>query len=103
MTFDQINDWFDNFYDEYVEKKKPVRGRAFGGGKIEIWARNNITIVLHNPHARGVTQDEKVLDMVRMIHDDVQSIHADLTLERFKRVVSGEEPLTDSDWSWEDE
>ena len=44
MTWEQINDWFDAFYKETVEGKKTIRGRAFSGGRIEIWGRDSVAM-----------------------------------------------------------
>jgi len=103
MTWDQINDWWDAFYEEFVEGKKPVRGRAFSGGKIEIWGRDSVAIVLHDPYVRGVDSYQKAVDFVRNVMDNNRSVHAEIDYARFQRVVSGEQPLTDSDWVWQDE
>lgn len=103
MNWDQINDWFDSFYAEYVEGKKPIRGRTFSGGRIEIWGRDSIAIVLHDPYLRGLDSYQRAEDFVRNVHDDNQSIHAEINFDRFQKVVSGEEPLTDQDWAWHDE
>jgi hypothetical protein len=103
MNWEQINDWFDAFYAEYVEGKKPVRGRVFSGGHIEIWGRDSVAIVLHDPYTRGVTNDEKALDFVRNVFDDSRSVHAEINYERFRQIVSGEKPLTNEDWVWHDE
>ena len=104
MTFEEINNWFDAFYAETVGGKKPVRGRAFSGGKIEIWGKNNIVIVLHDPYPRGATDEGRANDFVRTMFDsEHQQIFAEIDYPRFQRVVSGEEPLTDSDWTWPDE
>lgn len=104
MTLDQINDWFDNFYQEFIEGRKPIRGRCWSGGNIELWDRDNIVIVLHIPFLRGKSDEDKATDMVKNIFDsEHQSISAELNLERFKKVVSGEEPLTEEDWMWPDE
>jgi hypothetical protein len=104
MTWDQINDWFDAFYEEYIEGKKPIRGQTFSGGRIEIWGRNEAVVVLHDPYPRGISETARHVDMVKnIVGVNHQSIHAEIDFERFKSIVSGEKPLTDSDWTWPDE
>lgn len=101
---DQINEWFDSFYKETIEDKKLIRGRAFSGGRIEIWSRRCIVIVLHHPYLRGKTLEDKSLDLVKNIFDKGQEdVRAEISCERFEKVISGEEPLTDKDWRWSDE
>lgn len=104
MTWDQIHDWYENFYLEVIEGKKPIRGRCFSGSKIEVWGRDNIIIELHDPFLRGESEDNRALDFVKNLFDqNHQKITAEIDFERFKRVVSGEEPLADADWQWPDE
>jgi len=104
MTLEQINTWFDAFYTEYVEAKKTVRGRAFSGSRIEIWGSDSYAIVLHDPYPRGITETAKATDFVKNVFDsDHQEIKAEIDLERFRQIVSGEKPLTDEDWIWPDE
>lgn len=103
MTFEEINKWFDAFYQETVEAKKPVRGRTFSGSRIEIYGGDSIAIVLSDPYTRGSTMEERALDFARNVFDDNRSVHAEINYERFQRVVSGEQPLTDEDWVWSDE
>jgi len=104
MNWSDINDWFDKFYEETVEAKKLVRGRAFSGAKIEIYGRDSISIVLHNPYTRGITEDEKAIDFVRSIeNEDAQEVYTDFNYERFARIVMGEDTIKEDDWIWEDE
>jgi hypothetical protein len=103
MTFDQINDWFDSFYEETIEAKKPVRGRTFSGARIEIWGRDSIAIVMHDPYPRGTDRDQKALDFVRNIHDDNTELTAEINSSRFKEIIEGTNPLTENDWLWKDE
>lgn len=104
MTWEQINNWFNSFYEEYIENKKAVRGRTFSGSHIEIWSENDIVIVLHDPYLRGSNLEEKALDFVRAAkNNDVMSLYAEFKYDRFKKIVSGEEPLTENDWVWHDE
>lgn len=103
MTWDQINDWFDAFYKEYIEGKKPIRGRTFSGAHIGIWGRDSIAIIAHDPYTRGTDSDQKAVDFVRGLYDDSKSVWAEINLERFQQLVSGQSHLTDEDWVWEDE
>lgn len=103
MNLKQITDWFDTFYTEYVEGKKLVRGRAFSGSHIQIWSGDSFVIVLHDPYIRGTNEDEKATDFVRGLNDDVRSVLAEINLERFEKIVSGEQPLKNEDWVWQDE
>lgn len=104
MNWDEITDWFDKFYAEYVEGKKLVRGRAFSGGRIEIYGKDDISIVLNIPYLRGETEEEKAAEIIRTKFDkDSQSVHAEFDYERFKKIVSGEQPLAEEDWFWHDE
>lgn len=52
LSWQQVHDWFNIFYDEYVESKKLVRGRAFSGSHMEVWG-DTVVIILHDPYARG--------------------------------------------------
>lgn len=103
MNLKQITDWFDSFYNEYVTGKKLVRGRTFSGSHIQIWGDDSFCIVLHDPYMRGSTPEEKSQDFVRGIEDDAVSVHAEINLDRFEKIVSGEQPLTNEDWVWSDE
>lgn len=104
MDWNQIHDWFDAFYEKYVEGKKPVRGRTFSGSHIEVWGRDNLVIVLHDPYARGNDEESKSVDFVKNMFDsDHQRIYAEIDYARFQRIVSGEQPLTEEDWVWPDE
>lgn len=103
MNLKQITDWFDSFHAEYVEGKKLVRGRAFSGSHIQIWSGNSFAIVLHDPYPRGLNEEEKATDFVRSLDDDVRSVYAEINLERLQKIVSGEQPLTNEDWVWQDE
>jgi hypothetical protein len=103
MDLKNITDWFDSFYEEYVAGKKLVRGRAFSGSHIQIWSGNSFAIVLHDPYPRGVNKEEKALDFARSLDDDVVSVYAEINLERLRKIVSGEQPLTNEDWVWQDE
>lgn len=104
MNLEQVNNWFDSFYKEYVENKKLVRGRSFSGAHIEIWSDNNFAIVLHDPYLRGSNLEEKALDFVRGVqNNDTMSLYAEIKYDRLKKIVSGEEPLTENDWVWHDE
>lgn len=102
MDLKSITDWFDSFYEEYVAGKKLVRGRAFSGSHIEIWG-DVFCIVLHDPYPHGKTKEEKATDFVRSINDEVRSVYAEINLERLQKIVSGEQPLTNEDWVWQDE
>jgi hypothetical protein len=103
MNWDQINDWFDAFYDATVGKK-PVRGRIFSGGKIEIWDRDNVAVVLTGPMPRGSTDESRAADFIKNVFDeDHQEISAEMNYARFQKVLSGEQPLTDEDFIWPDE
>lgn len=103
LTWEQVNTWFDNFYDEYVESKKKVRGRAFSGSHMEVWG-DTVVVILHDPYARGEDDDQKALDFVRGIFDEnTRTLRAEVSHDRFERVVNGTEPLTDADWAWQDE
>lgn len=103
MTLDQINNWFDAFYQEYIESKKPIRGRTFSGAHIEVWGRDNVAIVVHDPYARGQDDQQKAVDFVRGLYDDNRSLHAEISTDRFQQLVNGHDHLTDDDWVWEDE
>jgi hypothetical protein len=103
MELKQITDWFDSFYAEYVEGKKLVRGRAFSGSRIEVWSGDCFCIVLHDPYPRGITPEEKAEDFGRSLQDDARSVHAEINLDRLQKIVSGERPLTNDDWTWQDE
>lgn len=104
MTWEQINDWFDSFHDEYIEGRKPIRGRSFSGARIEIWNRDNVVIVVHDPYPRGSTEESRATDLVRNIFDsEHQKAFVEIDYARFQRIVRGEEPLTDKDWIWPDE
>lgn len=103
MNLKQITGWFDSFYAEYVEGKKLVRGRAFSGSHIRIWGEDSFCIVLHDPYVRGVTQEEKATDFVRNLNNETSSVYAEINLDRFEKIVLGEQPLTEEDWVWEDE
>lgn len=104
MTWDQINDWFDAFHEEYVEGKKPVRGVAFSGAKLEIWSRDSIAIVLSHPYLRGNDQNDKAVDFVKSVFGvNHQTLQAEIDYKRFQQIISGEKPLSDEDWIWPDE
>lgn len=103
MTWDEINDWFDAFYAEYVEGRKPVRGRVFSGSHIEIWGRNSIAIVLHDPYPRGQNEEQKALDFVRTMNDNNVNVQAEIDYGRLDRIIKGQETLTEDDWVWDDE
>lgn len=103
MTWNQINDWFDSFHDEYIEGKKPIRGRTFGGAHIEIWHDDEIVVVVHDPHLRGTDGEQKAADFVKGLWDGNKNVRAEINLERFQRIINGQDKLTDDDWSWDDE
>lgn len=104
MNWDQINDWFDEFHEEIIEGRVLVRGRSFTGARIEIFGRDDVAIVLLDPRPRGISESSKVADFVKNVFDsEHQSLYAEINYERFQRVVSGEEPLTEQDWVWPDE
>ena len=104
LTWDQINDWFDGFYEECIEGRKLFRGVAFSGARLEIYGRDDIAVVLIDPRLRGSTPDEKAVDFVKGVFGvNHQSLQAELKYDRFKRVISGEEPLVEEDWIWPDE
>lgn len=103
MNLDQINDWFDSFYEEYIKGKKPIRGRIFSGAHIEVWSRRDIAVVVHDPYPRGQDAEQKAADFVRGLHDENKNLHAEMTTDRFQQIVSGQYRLTDSDWVWDDE
>ena len=104
MTWEEMNDWFDAFYKETVETKKIIRGRAWSGSHIRIWSRNSISVVLYDPYLRGSTEESKAVDFIKNLVDpDHQEIHAELTYDRFKKIVSGEDSLKNEDWVHNDE
>jgi len=69
LPWQQVHDWFHLFYDEYVENKKLVRGRAFSGSHMEVWG-GTVVIILHDPYARGEDDDQKALDFARGVLDN---------------------------------
>jgi hypothetical protein len=113
MNWETITNWFDKFHDETIEGRLPVRGRVYSGAKIEIWGKNDIVIVLVDPRLRGATitffydsafNSGRALDMVKTsLAESDSSLYAEIKYDRFQRIVSGEEPLTDSDWIRSDE
>jgi hypothetical protein len=104
MNWDQINLWFDAFYEEVVEGRVSVRGRTWSGARIEIYGKNDIAVVLLDPRPRGITEQAKAADFVKGIFDNNhKSLHAEIKFDRFQRVINGEEPLTEKDWVWPDE
>jgi hypothetical protein len=103
MTLDEINDWFDSFYEETIEAKKPVRGRTFSGARIEIWGRDSIAIVIHDPYPRGTDRDQQAQDFVRNINDENTELTAEISPSRLKEIIAGTNPLTENDWLWNDE
>jgi hypothetical protein len=104
VTFDHINDWFDVFYDEYIENKRVIRGFCFSGAKIEIYTRNNVCIVLTSPYSRGITEENKSIDFVKTcLGINPAYIIAELTYDRFVNLVNGTQPLTDAEWIFPDE
>jgi hypothetical protein len=104
MNWTQINDWFDDFYKEYIEGKKQIRGRAFSGAHIEIFGRDSIVIVVHDPYLRGKDKEQRAWDFVRNAQNgETLSLHAEMNYARFEKIVSGEQPLKDEDWVWHDE
>lgn len=104
ITWTEINEWFDTFYKECIEGRKPFRGVTFSGARIEIYGRDDIAIVLLDPFLRGSTPEDKAVDFVKGVFGvNHQSLFAEVKYERFVRIISGEEPLVDDDWVWPDE
>ena len=104
MNWDQINLWFDNFYNEVIEGKKLVRGRAFTGAHIEIYGKDSIAVVVTHPRIRGTTENEKAVDFVRSIsNEDAQEVYTDFDEDRFTKIVNGEDTIKEEDWIWNDE
>lgn len=102
-TWQQVCDWFDNFYIEYVDAKKTVRGRSFSGSHMELWG-DTVVVILHDPYPRGTDIDQKALGFVQdMFDESIKELRAEISHDRFLRVVSGKQPLIDADWSWNDE
>lgn len=104
MTWDQINDWFDNFYKQHIEGKTIIRGSAWSGGHIRIWDRNTVSIVLYDPYLRGNDAQTQAVDFIKKVFDpEHQEIHAEITFDRFKKIIMGEDQLMNEDWVRNDE
>lgn len=103
MNLDQVNNWFDAFHKEYIEGKKPIRGRTFSGAHIELWGRDEVVVVVHDPYPRGADEEQKAVDFVRGLHDNAVNIRAEINADRLQRLVGEQDKLTDKDWVWDDE
>ena len=102
LTFKEILDWFDNYYNLVIENKKVLRKKTFSGCRIEIHDKNHVDII-HEQDLEGVTEEEKLVSFVKKCFVDNRELILQYKTEDFIKVVRGEKLIEESDYFWSDE
>jgi hypothetical protein len=102
ISFKQVLEWFDRYYNDVVESKKKIRGKVFSGCRIEIHGIHHIGI-LHEVGVLGKNQDEREVNFVKNVLFEDRELILEYTTEDFKKIVNGEKTIQDGDYFWSDE
>jgi len=110
--------WLWEFEKEYCGGGKLVRGRQFGGCKLDIYPVHEDTVdgvvehdtfielQLNMPVPFGVDAESKFVNMIRSSLDgNPDYVYVLLSVERLEGLVSGDDSfaIRDDEWIWEDE
>lgn len=103
VTLAQVHDWFNDFSKKFINNRTRIRHHIFSGGHIELHDGRFVTMILE-PGIEGPLSDleQRAKSLVKNIFDDRQLI-CDIPVERFERIVLGEDSLKEEDWFWNDE
>jgi hypothetical protein len=103
VTLEQIHDWFDGFCATVINNKTRLRKHIFSGGHIEMHDRKMVTLILE-PGIDGPLHDleQRTKSFIKNIFDDRQLI-CEVPVERFQKIVTGEDAIKEEDWFWNDE
>jgi hypothetical protein len=94
-----LANWLESFEREYCGERV-VRGRRFSGAKIEIYDTKTIEVHLTNPMARGETKEDRMYDTLM---GQGEYVFAVIPVDRLEGIVSGQDKISDEDWTWDDE
>ena len=91
MTWDEIHNWHDQFESEVTANG--MRGVAICGSHIQTWERGEVWISLTVGGG----------DFVQTVLEDRGNLEAQISFDRFQKIVRGEDHLKDDDFLYFDE
>jgi len=86
MTFEQLMNWFDVFYAEFVESKIEILGHKISHAYIEIHTEEEIDIVL-----------------VVVSPTEERTMLVELPTSRVEKIIAGEDQIYPYEFAWIDE